>query len=303
MSRHAVLGIDIGATKVKLALVFRDGRMTGGASFPVPAGVKPAQLAAMIGERAASLSARVRTRLTGAGAGVPGHIANDRRMLIYAPNLRWKNVAFADLLENELSVPVVLENDVNAAAFGEHRYGAARGARHVICVFVGTGVGGGVIVDGKLLRGETGNSAEVGHTIFRPGGRPCNCGRSGCVEAYAGGTHIPQHYAQLGGRRGLSASEVWKLAARGNRRALRVAADATAALVMLLVNLQTVFDAGRIVLGGGVIEHLPGLYRRVKEGLKPHFAGPWKSSVRVVRSRLGANAGVLGAAALARELL
>jgi len=303
VSRQAILGIDIGASKVKLALVFKNGKMTGGNSFPVPEGAKPEQLAAMIGERAAALTARNRVRITAAGAGVPGHIANDRRSLIYAPNLRWKNIAFTDLLESELCVPVVLENDVNAAAFGEHRYGAAKDTGHVICVFVGTGVGGGVIVDGKLLRGTTGNSAEVGHTIFRPGGRTCSCGRSGCVEAYAGGVHIPEHYAQLGGKRGLKAADVWELAARGNRRAARVVSDATAALVTLLVNLQTVFDAGRIVLGGGVIEHLPGLYQKVKEGVKSHLCGHWKSRVRIVRSRLGANAGVLGAAALARELI
>jgi glucokinase len=206
------------------------------------------------------------------------------------------------MLENELSVPVVLENDVNAAAFGEHRYGAGRGAKQLICVFVGTGVGGGVIVDGKLLRGTTGNSAEVGHTIFRPGGRTCSCGRSGCVEAYAGGASIPEHYVELGGRKGFNAARIWGLAQRGDKLAAQVAADTVDALVTLIVNLQTLFDTEKMVLGGGVLVHLSGLYHEVLERLKRYLIRNWKSKVRIVRSKLGATAGILGAAALAREL-
>jgi glucokinase len=303
VSRKAVLGIDIGGTKVKLAPVFEGGELGKEIGFPVPKGAGPEDLAELAGQHAILLSARSDLSFTVAGAGCPGHVENDRRTLVYAPNLDWKNVAFAGMLEKQLSVPVLLENDVNCAALGEQRYGAGKEARHVICVFVGTGVGGGIVVNGKLFRGTTGNAAEVGHTIFRPGGRTCSCGRAGCVEAYAGGRHIPAHYAELGGEPDLSATEIWELAREGDTRAVQVKKDAVEALVTLLVNLQTVFDTDRMVLGGGVIEHVPGLYREIKEGAGGFLSGPWKSRVKIVRSALGSNAGILGAAALAEELL
>ena len=300
--KKAVLGIDVGGTKVKTASVFGDGILGKGTTFSVPGGVRPGRLAGMIGEQASFLAARDRIRFTTAGAGCPGHVANDGRTLLYAPNLGWRKTGFAALLENELSVPVTLENDVNAAALGEHLYGAGQGARNVICVFVGTGIGGGIITGGRLLKGTTGNAAEVGHTVFRPGGRACSCGRRGCAEAYAGGAHIPARYAQLGGRKGLDAAQIWRLARGGDRRAGRVAADAVEALVALVVSLQTLFDAERIVLGGGVIEHVSGLYREIKTGVARCLVGPWKSKVKILRSKLGSNAGILGAAALARKV-
>jgi glucokinase len=285
---------------VKLAPVFRDGTLAKGQAFAVPEGTTPRQLARLIRQETEKLKSRA--RFTAAGAGVPGHVANNRRTLLYAPNLGWSNVPFAGLLKRELGLPVILENDVNAAALGEQRFGAGRGARQVICIFAGTGVGGGIMTDGKLLRGATGNAAEVGHTIFRPGGRTCGCGRKGCVEAYAGGAHIPAHYSELGGKKGLNATQIWQRARKGDRRARRVTADAVQAIVTLLVNLQTLFDAERIVLGGGVIDHVGGLYREIKGGMQPYLTGPWKSQVKIVRSRLGANAGILGAATLAAEL-
>lgn len=300
--KKAVLGIDIGGTKVKLAPVYGGGQIGSSASFQVPAGVKPGQLARLVGEQAAALGAAAKTRFTAAGAGCPGHVSVDRRTLIYAPNLRWRNSRFAQLLENRLSVPVVLENDVNAAALGEQRFGAGKGAQNVICLFVGTGVGGGVIAQGELLRGATGNAAEVGHTVFRPGGRTCSCGRKGCVEAYAGGAHMPEHYRELGGKKGLNAAAIWDLADAGDSRAARVRKDAVEALVTLTVSLHTVMDADRIVLGGGVIRHIPGLHAAVKEGVLAYIVGPWKSKVRIVKSKLWANAGILGAASLAAGL-
>jgi glucokinase len=303
VTRKAVLGIDIGGTKVKLAPVFGECELGKECGFPVPKGAGPEKLAAAISQHAILLGARSDVSFTAAGAGCPGHVADDRRILIYAPNLGWKNAAFADMLEKELSIPVLLENDVNAAALGEQLYGSGRGARNVICIFAGTGVGGGIVVNGEVLRGAAGNAAEVGHTLFRPGGRKCNCGREGCVEAYAGGAHIPKYYEELGGKPDLSATEIWEIARKGGKAAIQVRTDALQALVTLLVNLQTLFDADRIVLGGGVIEHVPGLYRDVKEALGDYLTGPWESKVKVVRSTLGSNAAVLGAAALARRLL
>jgi glucokinase len=300
VKRKAILGIDIGGTKVRLAPVFKDAGLGESTEIQVPQGVKPRELAALIAQHAAELK---NITLLSAGAGCPGHVANDRRTLVYAPNLKWRKVDFAQLLEDGLHVPVVLENDVNAAALGEHRYGAGKGADNVICVFVGTGVGGGIISGGRLLRGATGNAAEVGHTLFRPGGRTCSCGRAGCVEAYAGGAHIPAYYKELGGEPGLTASRIWQRAGEADPFALVVKADAVQALTALLVNLQTVFDAERIVLGGGVIRHVKDLCQDVKREMAGCLKGMWKSNVAIVRSQLWGDAGILGAASLAADLL
>jgi len=300
MKNDAVLGIDIGGSKVRMAPVFSGGVLGKRITFPVHPGVKPARLAALIGKESEKLKAEV--RFTAAGAGCPGHVSNDRRSLLWAPNLGWKNIAFAELLENELSMPVLLENDVNSAAVGEHRCGAGVGARHVVCIFVGTGVGGGIISDGNLVRGATGNGAEVGHLLFKPGGKLCSCGRRGCVEAYAAGSQIPARYAEEGGASGLNASEIWQKARRGEDIAARVVDTAVEALASLIVNLQTLFDSEKIILGGGVLEHSKDLYGRLKKAAGSYFTGAWKSEMKIARSRLGADAGVLGAAALAQDL-
>lgn len=300
MKRKAILGIDIGGTKVRLAPVFANASLGRIVEFQVPPGAKARELAALIAQHAAELKT---TTLLSAGAGCPGHVANDRRTLLYAPNLKWPKVDFARLLEDGLCVPVLLENDVNAASLGEQRFGAGRGADNVICVFVGTGVGGGVVSGGSLLRGATGNAAEVGHMLFRPGGRKCSCGRAGCVEAYAGGAHVPGYYAELGGQPGLTASQIWRRADEADPFALVVKADAVQALTALLVNLQTVFDAERIVLGGGVMRHVKGLFQDVKREMAGYLKGMWKSKVTIVRSQLWGDAGILGAASLAADLL
>ena len=300
MKRKAILGIDIGGTKVRLAPVFANASLGETAEFPVPQGVKPREMAALITQHAAEMK---NVTLLSAGAGTPGHVANDRRTLLHAPNLKWPRVNFAKLLEDGLRVPVVLENDVNAAALGEQRYGAGKGAKNVICIFVGTGVGGGIVSGGSLLRGATGNAAEVGHMVFRPGGRACSCGRAGCVEAYAGGAHIPAYYSELGGEPGLTASQIWQRAEEADPFALVVKTDAVQALVTLIVNLQTLFDAERIVLGGGVMRHVKGLFQEVKREITGYLKGMWKSKVAIVRSQLWGDAGILGAASLAADLL
>ncbi len=299
MKRKAILGIDIGGTKVRLAPVFKDASLGEIIEFLATPGVKPRKLAELVAQHAAELK---EVTLVSAGAGCPGHVANDRRTLLYAPNLKWREVDFAELLEDSLQVPVVLENDVNAAALGEHRYGAGRGANNVICVFVGTGVGGGIISGGRLLRGATGNAAEVGHLLFRPGGRACSCGRAGCIEAYAGGAHIPSYYEELGGEPGLTASDIWRRAQEGDPFALVARTDAVQALTALLVNLQTLFDAERIVLGGGVIRYVRGLFEEVKRELAGYLKGMWRTKTSVVRSQLWGDAGILGAASLAPDL-
>lgn len=302
MRRGTVLGIDVGATKVRIALVSPQGRPGEGATFAVPRGVKPDGLAKMIAGHASELMSRSRRKIIAAGAGVPGHVTNDRRTLLATVNIGWGRTRFAQILERRLGVPAVLENDVNAAALGEQRYGAAKGALHVICLFVGTGLGGGVVTGGKLLRGATGNAGELGHLLFRMDGRTCGCGRRGCVEAYAAGSNISEHYRDLTGTPGLNPSQVSERALGGDKVAVRVMKDARDALVTLIVSLQTTFDAEFVVLGGGVIDKLGRHFEEVRKQACAYFTGMWKSPVRIVRSKLGPDAGVLGAAALAREL-
>lgn len=297
------IGIDIGGTHVRLLLVSDDGQVVDRARLPAIAG-DPTQV---VGPVTAQVN-RWRTtypHILRLGVACAGWVDADGRRIHQSPNLGWHDVRLADLLETLCRLPVRVENDVNAALLGEHAAGAAVGARNCIAVFIGTGVGGGVIADGRLVRGAKGAAAEVGHHVLDPAGPLCTCGRHGCWEAYSGGAGMVNRAREaiaagqetvLTQLDKVTTAEVMAAAAKGDTVAKQIWAEACRRSIQGMANLAVLFDPEIIVVGGGVTETNPTLLTCIVDGMgqEPPFAG--LTDVRLIPAALGDDAAALGVA-------
>jgi glucokinase len=233
--------------------------------------------------------------------------------VIYAPNLGWRDVPLAARLAEIFRLPVVVENDVRAAAWGEFVDGAGEREASLVAVFVGTGVGSGAVLDGKLWRGAGNAAGEVGHTQVVPEGLPCRCGRHGCLEQYVSGSGFQRRLAAAmqarrpsrlvdvcdGDASRLTALDVYTAAMDGDALAHELWSDAVRFLTMATANYVTLLNPRVLVMGGGVIETVSALFDAVAEAvprLTTILAG---RSLRIERARLGDLSGLIGAAALA----
>jgi glucokinase len=246
------------------------------------------------------------------GVACAGQIDPATGTVIQAPNLGWRDVPLGGRLRQALGVPVVVENDVRAAAWGEFTAGAG-GEGSLVAVFVGTGVGSGAVLDGRLWRGAGNAAGEVGHTQVVPEGLPCRCGRSGCLEQYASGSGFQRRLAasMTGGRTSrlvdLCAGEPSRLTARdvhaaamdGDALALEMWADAVRFLTMATANYVTLVNPSVLVMGGGVIETVPALFDAVADAVPKLTTVLAGRSLRIERARLGDFSGLIGVAALA----
>ena len=247
------------------------------------------------------------------GVACAGQIDPVTGAVIYAPNLGWRDVPLAARLKEVFRIPVVVENDVRAAAWGEFVSGAAGRGRSLVAIFVGTGVGSGAVLDGTLWRGAGNAAGEVGHTQVVVDGLPCRCGRHGCLEQYVSGSGFQRRLAAAVqvGRRGrlvdvcggdasrLTALDVYTAAQAGDALAHELWSDAVRYLTMATANYVTLVNPDVLVMGGGVIETVPALFDAVAEavpGLTTLVAG---RSLQIERARLGDLSGLIGAAALA----
>lgn len=307
-----VVGVDLGGTKILARLVNpATGRAEGRVKAKTPDGPE-AVLDAVVD---------VVTELDGweragaVGIGLPGFVADDG-VVERCPNIAgWdRPVAVADLLSDRLGKPVVASNDVNCGAVAEHRLGSGRGCSSLMAVFVGTGVGGGIIVDDRLVVGERGMAAEIGHVVVVPEGRPCGCGGRGHLEAYAGRAGIE---AEVRRRVGRGRKELLhRLAGGGPIRSRHLAAaleaddptahelvdEAVDALALVIGNAAALLDLSRVVLGGGVVDRLG---RALVDAIaaSDNFGGFGPKSVEVVAAHRMEDGGVVGAAVMAADRL
>jgi glucokinase len=249
----------------------------------------------------------------GLGVACAGQIDPVTGAVIYAPNLGWRDVPLAARLKEAFRIPVVVENDVRAAAWGEFVTGAAGRGRSLVAIFVGTGVGSGAVLDGTLWRGAGNAAGEVGHTQVVADGLPCRCGRHGCLEQYVSGGGFQRRLAAAvqGGRPGrlveacggdasrLTALDVYTAAQAGDTLAHELWSDAVRYLTMATANYITLVNPDVLVLGGGVIETVPALFDAVAEAVPELTTLVAGRSLRIERARLGDLSGLIGAAALA----
>ena len=307
--RYAV-GIDLGGSKLRGGLLSSSGQLVGRLEVQTEAWKGVASVLANLKSIITRLiDSTDPSRVVGIGIAGAGQIHPKTQAVVYAPNLQWENVPLRDEIEAAFGMPVYVENDVRAAAWGEYRFGAGRGAESLVAVFVGTGVGSGAVVDGILLRGASNAAGEFGHTQVVPDGVECACGQHGCVEAYASGrgfarrleaaiaagtqTRLAQETGGTASR--VTAALVARAAAAGDAFAKRLWDDAERYLGQAVANYVTLLDPEILVLGGGVMTTVPSLAAAIEREVRAH-ATLLSRDVRIARAGLGDSSGIFGAA-------
>jgi glucokinase len=294
--RH--LGIDVGGTNCKLAVVEAagdGGELLATATIPTGAG----DLGEVV-ERLAAAGAKLMAEhgpVAAAGVGVPGLFDEASGRIVLLPNLptAWRGQEFSEPLAERLGVPTALINDARSFTLAESRMGAAAGYPTVVCVTLGTGVGGGVVVDGRLRFGPHGRAGELGHQVIDVDGPECGCGNRGCVEAFAAGPAL----SRLGGRD--SPEAVFRAAAAGDERAAAAVEAAVGHLAVGIANLVTVLWPERVVVGGGVAAAGDRLFGPLRAAVAASAPLVDPASYEIVPAALGPVAGAIGAALWARE--
>ena len=286
-------GVDVGGTKILAAVVDGNGQVIDESRVVSPAHDADAMTSAISG-----LITDLATRhdVTAVGIGAAGYIDRTRSKVLFAPNIAWRNVDLRSAVQARVDLPVIVENDANAAAWGEFRFGAGRDVDDMLMVTVGTGVGGGIVVDGSLLRGAYGVAAEIGHITVVPDGALCGCGKRGCLEAYASGTALERAVP------GMSGPEITAAAKAGDQRCIDAVADIGRWLGGGLASLAAVVDPALIVVGGGVAEVGDLLLGPIRVAFHEQLTGVgYRPEAEIVSAALGNRAGVIGAADVARS--
>jgi glucokinase len=308
------VGVDVGGTKIAAGVVDEDGKLLTSTRR-----VTPATDTRLVLEGIADAVRELRSahEITGVGVGAAGFVDVGRAKVLFAPNLAWRDEDLQTALNAQLGVPVVVENDANAAAWAESRFGAGRDHDDLVVVTVGTGIGGGVINRGRLLRGGYGVAAEIGHITMVPWGRRCGCGLQGCWEQYGSGRalvtearEIARHspafasglLAAAGGEADAIKGEmITALAQQGDVGALHCFDEIGRWIGLGLAQLAAVLDPSLFVLGGGVSAAGEVLRSRVEETFRANLTGRGHRPVAEVRlAEMGWEAGMVGAADLAR---
>ncbi|WP_067932764.1 ROK family protein [Alicyclobacillus kakegawensis] len=294
------IGVDLGGTKILTGVLDEQGTLQHTLELPTMAADGPDAVIRRMRDTIDRMLDRVgRANVIGIGIGAPGPLNPHTGMVLGPPNLPgWDQIPLRDELHEVYGLPVYLENDANAAAVAEHRFGAGQGSLQMVYITVSTGIGGGVVIDGQVRQGAAGGFAEIGHMIVDPDGARCNCGNRGCLEAVASGTAIARMASEAFGR-ALTAEQVAELAMRGDNKAQQVLDTAFYYLGIGLVNIVNLYDPDLIVIGGGVARIGQPLFAALLQALgSNYFRRSYGMDVPIVPAQLGAKAGVIGAAAL-----
>ncbi|HEU5061170.1 MAG TPA: ROK family protein [Kofleriaceae bacterium] len=337
MSADLVIGIDLGGTNMRGA-IYRGLRAAAEVAAHQPLGPEQEKALRPLAERREKVGseravermvermgalvdsllaeAGVEGEVVPVGIGLAGMLRGTSGIVAQSPHLGWRNVSLGDMMRARLGDrhPVVVENDVNAITWGEFVMGAGRDVPDILAVYVGTGIGGGAVCDGRLLRGGTGCAVEIGHTkvVYDDSARPCACGLKGCVEAYAGGEPLQRRIrAELaGGARsaavGIAGSpeavhpgHVDAAAAEGDEYALNLWLEIGPLLGVALANAVTLFNPNRLILGGGVLSRTPVLKEHIIAAVEVAINPPAQEDLAIENAALGDDAGLVGSALLA----
>ncbi len=309
------LGVDMGGTKTRIALVDNRGRVIASHTFPTMPERGPERV---FSELVSSMSClgRSSSKAIGIGVGIAGQVEAETGVLHFAPNLGWEDVPVRDVLSQMAGVPVEVTNDVRAATLGEWAFGAGRGYSNVVCLFVGTGIGGSMILEGRVVHGCTNTAGEFGHMVVVADGRECRCRNRGCLEAYGGGWAIAKRARELiqedpeGGRpildlagdlESVTAATVVEAYREGNRVARQVIEEVVHYLSAGIAGIVNAFNPCLVILGGGVVEGLPSLVKMVEGETKKRVLTATLKRLRFTKASLGGDAGVIGASLLPRK--
>ena len=309
------IGVDVGGTKIAAGVVDENGEILARTRVPTPA--DPQWAVGAIADAIREL--REQHEITAVGVGAPGYIDRDRSTVIMAPNIDWENEPLKARIEDLVHLPTVIENDANAAAWGEFRFGAAVRHNDMIMITVGTGIGGGIVLDGRMYRGSFGVAGEIGHLNMVPDGIPCGCGSKGCWEQYASGRALRRYGRERAGSEPvlgkrllelnegiadtITGSQITEAAEQGDPLALEVYDELADWLGRGMSDLASLFDPAVFVLGGGVSESGSLLLDPVAKAFEKHLiGGVHRPRAEVVLASLGSAAGISGAGDLARQV-
>ncbi|SDY54538.1 glucokinase [Evansella caseinilytica] len=318
MEKNLLAGIDIGGTTVKLSFIDVQGNIL--TKWEIPTNIADGgkhivkDIAATIEEKLAELGLN-KSHLMGIGIGAPGFIDVKNGIIFEAVNIGWKDFHLKEEIETLLAVPAFVDNDANLAAVGEMWQGAGKGAKNLICVTLGTGVGGGIIADGEIIHGQSGMAGEIGHiAAVTENGAPCNCGKTGCLETVASATGISRLALEaldknntgkltdiLAQHGKLSTKDVFTAAQENDAVALSVIDEATRHLGLVLANLANAINPETIVIGGGVSRAGDYLVHHIRRYFNRFAIPKIANETKMHIATLGNDAGVYGAAWLAKS--
>ncbi|PMQ01131.1 MAG: glucokinase [Dictyoglomus sp. NZ13-RE01] len=306
-----ILALDIGGTKIAVGRFSKDGTLERKIVFSTQPerGYKK-----ILEEIVSSLKMLEEEKVIAIGVGCAGPLDSKEGIIYSPPNLPgWDAVPLKKDLENALNLPVFLDNDANAAGLGEYYFGAGKGVRNMVYITVSTGIGGGIIIDGKILHGQRDSAGEVGHQTILPDGPLCNCGNRGCLEALASGTAIAKRaesailagedtiLKELSKREKISAKLVREAYLKGDKVAERIWFSSLEYLGIGVANIITILSPERVVLGGGITNAGEEVLEVVKRVVRDRVKLVPVEKVEIVKSKLGEDIGLYGALAVALD--
>ena len=307
--KQVVLAADLGGTNLRMAAIDREGRILYRARRETPRGSNPKEIVSVISDAARECLENIDAEVLAIAAAVPAIIDFEKGITLKLPNLpALDNFSLAAALADELNLPCYLENDANAAAIGENWLGASKNYRNIIAVTLGTGVGGGIIVDGKMVRGADGTAGEIGHICVEPFGVSCGCGSHGCLEQYSSATalvrlarELEKEFAEseISKKDAPSSLEIFEAGLRGDALALEVFRIQGFYLGIALAGLINVLNPEVIVIGGGASAGWDLFAPEMKKQIDERAYREPSGRVQIVRAKLGDDAGILGASKIA----
>jgi glucokinase len=310
------IGIDLGGTKIEVALVNSSGLLHDRLRVPTDSKKGYKAILKKITETIHQLCDKNGNAIPSAvGIGIPGQISRSSGIVHYAPNLNWHEVKLEDDLSKILDKHVRICNDVRAATYGEWFYGAGKNCDDLVCVFIGTGIGGGIVSDGRMLAGCNNTAGEIGHMTIDLYGPECHCGNKGCFEALAGGWAIARDAQDMvrtdmkGGKimlalagneiKKITAKTVSEAATKDDKLAKKIIDNLVDALIAGCTALVNAYAPCRLILGGGIMEGMPRLIERIEKGVKKYALKAATENLEVLPAKLHNDSGVIGAAAFA----
>jgi len=304
MPSKFIIGIDLGGTNLKIALLdlryqIKDKEVLNTQKF-----IKKENLICAIIDSINKIienNKLSRANILGVGLGLPGPIDYEKGIVHFFPNIPgWREVKLKTILERKLRLPVFVDNDAKLMSLAEYKLGAAKGSRNTVCITLGTGVGGGIIINGSLYRGVSNASGEIGHMPINEKGPRCNCGGRACLETYIGNNRILKEAKRLF-RRDITLEELSYLAGKQNRQAQTIWLRVAGRLAVALVGVVNLLNPDCIVIGGGVAGAGKILFDNIRKIIARQAMSVQAGHVKVFKAKLGNNAGLIGAAILVRE--
>jgi len=312
MKKYSI-GIDIGGTNVTVALVTEKGKIVRKIRFPtrVEEG-KTKTIKRIVKALDEVMKGLGSNSIEGIGIGAAGDVDQDRGIVRFSPNLFWKNVPIVRLIKKKFNLKVVLDNDANAAAWGTYILETKRKAKNLLCITLGTGVGGGLILNGRIYHGTSGSAGEIGHITLNPQGQRCRCGNYGCLETYVGSAYIVKKAIKEirkgerslikklagGNLQSITSQTIQAAALKGDKLARRIWREAGEYLGIALSGVINLLNPGVIVFGGGMAKAEELIFQPMKKEIRKRtFKVPFEK-VKFTRTKFGADLGVIGAALL-----